>query len=88
MIGAVWKNPGVGGAWADIVLIAPEAGLPLLFIETDNCFEDAPRMGGWIPGRGTGGGGALSALRHEGEPFRCHVAVAGPVYQAGIIGAG
>ncbi|WP_221355414.1 replication-relaxation family protein [Streptomyces beigongshangae] len=37
-----WKNPGVGGAWADIVLIAPEAGLPLLFIEADNCTEEAP----------------------------------------------
>lgn len=37
-----WKNPGVGGAWADIVLIAPEVGLPLLFIEADNCTEEAP----------------------------------------------
>ncbi|WP_404200370.1 hypothetical protein [Streptomyces tauricus] len=36
-----WKNPGVGCAWADVVLTAPEAGLPLLFIETDNCTEDA-----------------------------------------------
>lgn len=37
-----WKNPGVGGARADIVLTAPEAGLPLLFIEADNCTEEAP----------------------------------------------
>jgi hypothetical protein len=37
-----WKNPGVGCAWADIVLIAPEVGLPLLFIEADNCTEEAP----------------------------------------------
>lgn len=37
-----WKNPGVGCAWADIVLTAPEAGLPLLFIEADNCTEEAP----------------------------------------------
>ncbi|MFE9679539.1 replication-relaxation family protein [Streptomyces sp. NPDC006259] len=37
-----WKNPGVGSAWADIVLTAPEAGLPLLFIEADNCTEEAP----------------------------------------------
>jgi transposase-like protein len=35
------KNPGVGSARADIVLTAPEAGAPLLFIEADNCFEDA-----------------------------------------------
>ncbi|WP_078492065.1 replication-relaxation family protein [Streptomyces yerevanensis] len=37
-----WKNPGIGSAWADIVLTAPEAGLPLLFIEADNCTEEAP----------------------------------------------
>ncbi|MEU5201001.1 replication-relaxation family protein [Streptomyces scabiei] len=37
-----WRNPGVGCAWADIVLTAPEVGLPLLFIEADNCTEEAP----------------------------------------------
>ncbi|WP_381805672.1 replication-relaxation family protein [Streptomyces niveus] len=36
-----WKNPGIGSAWADIVLIAPESGVPLLFIEADNCTEEA-----------------------------------------------
>ncbi|MGW2601215.1 replication-relaxation family protein [Streptomyces klenkii] len=36
-----WKNPGLGSARADIALTAPEAGVPLLFIEADNCFEDA-----------------------------------------------
>jgi hypothetical protein len=36
-----WRNPGVGCAWADIVLTAPEVGLPLLFIEADDCTEDA-----------------------------------------------
>ncbi|MEU1406802.1 replication-relaxation family protein [Streptomyces sp. NPDC005728] len=36
-----WKNPGIGSARADIVLVAPEAGVPLLFIEADNCTEDA-----------------------------------------------
>ncbi|MEU2872992.1 replication-relaxation family protein [Streptomyces olivoreticuli] len=36
-----WKNPGLGSARADIVLTAAEAGVPLLFIEADNCFEDA-----------------------------------------------
>ncbi len=25
-----------------MVLVAPEAGLPLLFIEADNCTEEAP----------------------------------------------
>ncbi|MFI8301364.1 replication-relaxation family protein [Streptomyces nigra] len=37
-----WRNPGIGCAWADIVLTAPEMGLPLLFIEADNCTEEAP----------------------------------------------
>ncbi|MFD5372624.1 replication-relaxation family protein [Streptomyces sp. NPDC127103] len=36
-----WKNPAIGSARADIVLIAPEAGVPLLFIEVDNCTEEA-----------------------------------------------
>ncbi|MFF0629432.1 replication-relaxation family protein [Streptomyces sp. NPDC004296] len=34
-----WKNPAIGSARADVVLTAPEAGLPLLFIEADNCTE-------------------------------------------------
>ncbi|MGI5380546.1 hypothetical protein ACQEV2_41305 [Streptomyces sp. CA-251387] len=37
-------TPGVGCAWADIVLITPEVGLPLLFIEADNCTEDAAKF--------------------------------------------
>ncbi|MEU9546762.1 replication-relaxation family protein [Streptomyces mirabilis] len=36
-----WKNPAIGSARADVVLIAPEAGVPLLFIEADNCTEEA-----------------------------------------------
>ncbi len=32
----------MGCEWADIVLTAAEAGLPLLFIEADNCAEEAP----------------------------------------------
>ncbi|MFI8888405.1 replication-relaxation family protein [Streptomyces sp. NPDC053813] len=36
-----WKNPAIGSARADIVLTAPEAGVPLLFIEADNCTEEA-----------------------------------------------
>ncbi|MGW5115232.1 replication-relaxation family protein [Streptomyces noursei] len=36
-----WKNPGFGSARADIVLTAPESDVPLLFIEADNCTEDA-----------------------------------------------
>lgn len=40
-----WKNPAVGSARADIVVIAPEAGVPLLFIEADNCTEEAVLIG-------------------------------------------
>ncbi|MFJ9968889.1 hypothetical protein [Streptomyces avermitilis] len=36
-----WSNPGRGGAQAAIVITAPEDGVPLLFVETDNCFESA-----------------------------------------------
>ncbi|MET9450879.1 replication-relaxation family protein [Streptomyces cinerochromogenes] len=36
-----WANPGKGGAQADIVITAPEDGVPLLFVEIDNCFESA-----------------------------------------------
>ncbi|MDN3060777.1 hypothetical protein PH213_40965 [Streptomyces sp. SRF1] len=36
-----WSNPGRGGAQADIVITAPEDGVPLLFVEIDNCFESA-----------------------------------------------
>jgi hypothetical protein len=36
------EEPSVGCAWADIVLTAPQVGLPLLFIEADNCTEEAP----------------------------------------------
>ncbi|MFD5099825.1 hypothetical protein [Streptomyces albidochromogenes] len=36
-----WATPGKGGAQADIVITAPEDGVPLLFVEIDNCFESA-----------------------------------------------
>ncbi|MFF9497914.1 replication-relaxation family protein [Streptomyces flaveolus] len=36
-----WKNPVIGSARADVVLTAPEAGVPLLFVEVDNCTEEA-----------------------------------------------
>ncbi|MEQ6028294.1 replication-relaxation family protein [Streptomyces salinarius] len=36
-----WKNPAIGSARADAVLTAPQAGVPLLFIEVDNCTEEA-----------------------------------------------
>nr|WP_239081905.1 hypothetical protein [Streptomyces sp. SID9727] len=36
-----WFTPGKGGAQADIVITAPEDGVPLLFVEIDNCFESA-----------------------------------------------
>ncbi|MEU9064954.1 replication-relaxation family protein [Streptomyces sp. NPDC048430] len=34
-----WNAPGKGGAQADLVLIAPQDQVPLLFIEVDNCHE-------------------------------------------------
>ncbi|MDK1349064.1 hypothetical protein QNO09_38610 [Streptomyces sp. 378] len=37
-----WKYPTTGSARADVVLTAAlEAGVPLLFIEVDNCTEEA-----------------------------------------------
>ncbi|MFH8295425.1 replication-relaxation family protein [Streptomyces sp. NPDC018059] len=36
-----WSNPGGGGAQADIVITVSEDGVPLLFVEIDNCFESA-----------------------------------------------
>ncbi|MFB7852356.1 replication-relaxation family protein [Streptomyces sp. NPDC056053] len=36
-----WSNPGKGGAQADIVITSPEDGVPLLFVEIDNCHESA-----------------------------------------------
>ncbi|MET9834541.1 replication-relaxation family protein [Streptomyces sp. NPDC006385] len=36
-----WNAPGKGGALPDIALTAPEAGVPLLFVEVDNCHESA-----------------------------------------------
>jgi hypothetical protein len=39
-----WSNPGRGGAQADIVITAPEDGVPLLFVELDNCYESAQEL--------------------------------------------
>ncbi|MEV2255854.1 replication-relaxation family protein [Streptomyces sp. NPDC050147] len=39
-----WNTPGRGGAQADLVLTAPQAGVPLLFIEVDNCHETAEEL--------------------------------------------
>ncbi|MER7048348.1 replication-relaxation family protein [Streptomyces jumonjinensis] len=39
-----WNAPGKGGAQADIVLTAPQHGVPLLFIEVDNCHETAEEL--------------------------------------------
>ncbi|MFF5638681.1 replication-relaxation family protein [Streptomyces sp. NPDC012825] len=36
-----WKNPAIGSVRADMVLTASQAGVPLLFIEVDNCTEEA-----------------------------------------------
>ena len=35
-----WTTPGKGGVQADAVVVAPEAGVPVLFIEVDNCHMD------------------------------------------------
>ncbi|MFD8778365.1 replication-relaxation family protein [Streptomyces sp. NPDC059916] len=40
-VSGTWKSPGLGSARADAVVTAPEHGMPLLFIEADNCHEDA-----------------------------------------------
>ncbi|SEE51295.1 Replication-relaxation [Streptomyces sp. 2131.1] len=39
-----WSTPGRGGAQADIVLTAPQDGVPLLFVEVDNCHETAEEL--------------------------------------------
>ncbi|WP_257895446.1 replication-relaxation family protein [Streptomyces anulatus] len=39
-----WNAPGKGGAQADRVLTAPQDGVPLLFIEVDNCHETAEEL--------------------------------------------
>ncbi|MFE9558209.1 hypothetical protein ACFYMW_38645 [Streptomyces sp. NPDC006692] len=39
-----WNAPGKGGAQADIVLTASQDGVPLLFIEVDNCHETAEEL--------------------------------------------
>ncbi|MDX3748731.1 replication-relaxation family protein [Streptomyces sp. AK08-02] len=36
-----WKNPAIGSARADVVVVAPGDGVPLLFLEVDNCTEEA-----------------------------------------------
>ncbi|MFI9345709.1 hypothetical protein ACIG0D_31275 [Streptomyces sp. NPDC052773] len=46
-----WSNPGKGGAQADIVITAPEDGVPLLFVEIDNCFEPAQELAAKIDKR-------------------------------------
>ncbi|MEW2527575.1 replication-relaxation family protein [Streptomyces sp. NPDC047071] len=43
-----WSAPGKGGAQADIVLTAPEDGVPLLFVEVDNCYETGQVLAGKI----------------------------------------
>ncbi|MGA5364227.1 replication-relaxation family protein [Streptomyces purpurascens] len=39
-----WNAPGKGGAQADSVLTAPQDGVPLLFLEVDNCHESAEEI--------------------------------------------
>ncbi|MFJ7497694.1 hypothetical protein ACIQZB_42710 [Streptomyces sp. NPDC097727] len=40
--------PGKGGAQADIVLTAPQYGVPLLFIEADNCLGVLASVSGMV----------------------------------------
>ncbi|MFF4542469.1 replication-relaxation family protein [Streptomyces aureus] len=37
-----WRNPAIGSPRADVVLTTRRTGVPLLFIEVDNCTEEAP----------------------------------------------
>ncbi|MFF4542473.1 replication-relaxation family protein [Streptomyces aureus] len=37
-----WRNPAIGSPRADVVLTARQAGVALLFVEVDNCHEEAP----------------------------------------------
>ncbi|MEV4998547.1 replication-relaxation family protein [Streptomyces niveus] len=39
-----WTTPGRAAVHADIVLTAPEDGIPLLFIEVDNCHESPQKI--------------------------------------------
>ncbi|MGW4758507.1 replication-relaxation family protein [Streptomyces chartreusis] len=41
-----WKHPAIGSVRADVVVTAPGAGVPLLFIEVDNCTEEAVLIAG------------------------------------------
>ncbi|MFB7293597.1 replication-relaxation family protein [Actinacidiphila glaucinigra] len=41
-----WNAPGRGGAQADIVVTAARDGVPLLFVEVDNCHESAEELAG------------------------------------------
>ncbi|MGW7412752.1 replication-relaxation family protein [Streptomyces sp. NPDC054863] len=43
-----WTTPGKGGAQADLVVTAPEDGIPLLFVEVDNCHMSAQKLAGKI----------------------------------------
>ncbi|MDX3078593.1 replication-relaxation family protein [Streptomyces sp. MI02-7b] len=39
-----WNAPGRGGAQADLVVTARQDGVPLLFVEVDNCHESAEEL--------------------------------------------
>ncbi|WP_241672230.1 hypothetical protein [Streptomyces sp. IB2014 016-6] len=39
-----WTTPSRAAVYADIVLTAPEDGIPLLFIEVDNCHESPQKI--------------------------------------------
>ncbi|MFG2660949.1 hypothetical protein [Streptomyces sp. NPDC048425] len=69
-----WKSPGLSSARANAVVTAPEHRMPLLFIEADNCHEDAVTIAAKFDRhlrfyqctvKDTAGGEALSSTRWE-----------------------
>lgn len=43
-VSGTWARPGHGGVQADLVLTASQDGLPLLFVEVDNCHMTAQQL--------------------------------------------
>ncbi|MET7929986.1 replication-relaxation family protein [Streptomyces sp. NPDC005349] len=80
-VSGTWKSPGLGSARADAVVTAPEHGMPLLFIEADNCHEDAVTIAAKFDryarfyqrtAKDNGGGARLWSTRwnYDADPYR------------------
>jgi hypothetical protein len=74
-----WRNPAVGSARADLVVVAPQDGVPLLFVEVDNWTEEATLIAGKFtkyqrsgPGRDLGGQASTPSqlLKRDRDPGR------------------